>query len=359
MRYTISLAYLGVHTITGFEKGEAEMEKGKIFVRTGIFLPLIVFFTMFVVMSSFAQPARRITLNYVSFMPLSNFEFAQFRPLFIDRINEKAKGELIINVRGGPEVIPAYDLAGAAQKGTIDMTMIPTGFLENIVPGADATRLSELTPFEERKTGAYDYILEQYKKAGLYYLGRQQTQRERFFYLFTKKRCEKPQDFVGLKLTSSPSFHALYKGLGATVTHTAMPEYYSALEKGVVDGLGTSLFFWSGSRIYEVTKYAIDHPFYTPTPAVLLNLNSWNRLPKHLQNLLTESLLATLKSWPDIAAKKIEEDKEKGRKAGVEFIKLSPDVAKWFIKIAYEEAWKDEERKAPEVARRLRKLLTK
>jgi len=40
-------------------------------------------------------------------------------------------------------------------------------------------------------------------------------------------------------------------------------------------------------------------------------------------------------------------------------MKLSPDVAKWFIKIAYEEAWKDEERKAPEVARRLRKLLTK
>jgi len=285
------------------------MEKREILVIAVAGLILTVFSIAFCITGTSAQPARAITLNYVSFIPLTNFEFAQFKPVFIDRVNEKAKGELIINVRGGPEVIPAYDLAGAAQKGTIDMTMIPTGFLENMVPGADATRLSELTPFEEQKTGAYDFILEQYKKAGLYYLGRQQTQREAFFYLFTKKRCEKPQDFVGLKLTSSPSFHALYKGLGATVTHAAMPEYYSALEKGVVDGLGTSLFFWAGSRIYEVTKYAIDHPFYTPTPAVVLNLNSWNRLPKHLQDLMTESLLASLKAWPDIAARKTEEDR--------------------------------------------------
>jgi len=354
----ISLVYQCTYN-NGVLRKEVEMKKGKILITAGTVLLLTVVLITFSLTGSFAQPARPITLSYISFIPLTNFEFAQFKPLFIDRVNEKAKGELIINVRGGPEVIPAYDLAGAAQKGTIDMTMIPTGFLENMVPGADATRLSELTPFEEQEKGAHAYILEQYKKAGLYYLGRQQTQREGFFYLFTKKRCEKPQDFVGLKLTSSPSFHALYKGLGATVTHAAMPEYYSALEKGVVDGLGTSLFFWAGARIYEVTKYAIDHPFYTPTPAVVLNLNSWNRLPKHLQDLMTESLLASLKAWPDIAAKKIEEDKGRGRKAGVEFVKLSPDVAKWFIKIAYEEAWKDEERKAPEVARRLRTLLTK
>lgn len=335
------------------------MKKGKIWVSIGIVLLLTGGFTTFPVVSSFAKPAKPITLNYVSFMPLTNFEFTEFKRLFIDRVNEKAKGELIINVRGGPEVIPGYDLGVAVQKGTIDMTMIPTGFFETLVPGADATRLSELTPFEERETGAYDYILEQYKKAGLYYLGRQQYQHKRFFYLFLKKRCEKPEDFVGLKIGSSPSFHAFYRGIGGIVTRVAMPEYYSALERGVIDGFGTSLFFWAGAGIQEVTKYCIDHPFYTPTPAVAVNLNSWNRVPKHMQKLLTNSLLESLKAWPDVAAKKIEEDKEKGRKAGVEFYTLSPDVAKWYIKTAYDEAWKDEERKAPEVARRLRKLLTK
>lgn len=334
------------------------MRKTKLF-RIGFMVFISFIFITFLTVSCFAQAGKTITLNFISFMPLTNFEFAQFKPLFIDKVNEKAKGELVINVRGGPEVIPAYDLAVSAQKGMIDMTMIPTGFLENVVPGADATRLSELTPFEEKERGAHAFIQELYRKAGLHYLGRQQYQRERFFYLFLKKKVEKPKDFSGLKLTSSPSFHGLYRGLGATITHTAMPEYYSALEKGVVDGLGTSLFFWAGARIYEVTKFAIDHPFYTPTPAVILNLNAWNRLPKHLQDLLSDTLFESLRAWPDIASKKIEEDKRKGKNAGVEFYKLSPEFANWFLKVAYEEGWKDEERKAPEVARKLRSLLTK
>ena len=335
------------------------MKKEKFLVATATVLLLTLVFITFPAVNGFAKPAKPITLNYVSFIPVANFEFAEFRRVFIDKVNEKAKGELIINVRGGPEVIPAYDLGMAVQKGTIDMSMIPTGFFETMVPGADATRLSELTPFEERKNGAYDYILEQYKKAGLYYLGRQQHQHTPFFYLFLNKRCEKPEDFVGLKIGSSPSFHAFYRGLGGIVTRVAMPEYYSGLERGVIDGLGTSLFNWAGAGIQEVTKYCIDHPFYTPTPAVAVNLDSWNRLPKHLQNLMTESLLESLRAWPALAAKKIEEDKQKGRKAGVEFITLSPDVAKWYLKTAYDEAWKEEEKKAPEVARKLRELLTK
>src|SRR4030042_6787293 len=120
------------------------MKKGKILMTTGIVLLFTVALMTISVTGIFAQPARAIPLNYVSFIPVTNYEFARSKPLFIDRVNEKAKGELIINVRGGPEIIPAYDLAFAAQKGTIDMTMIPTGFLENLVPGAAITRLSEL-----------------------------------------------------------------------------------------------------------------------------------------------------------------------------------------------------------------------
>ena len=78
------------------------MKKGKILITAGTVLLLTVVLITFSLTGSFAQPARPITLSYISFIPLTNFEFAQFKPLFIDRVNEKAKGELIINVRGGP-----------------------------------------------------------------------------------------------------------------------------------------------------------------------------------------------------------------------------------------------------------------
>lgn len=47
---------------------------------------------------------------------------------FIDKVNERAKGELAIKVRGGPEVIGSLDLGLALHKGTIQMFAIPTEF---------------------------------------------------------------------------------------------------------------------------------------------------------------------------------------------------------------------------------------
>ncbi|MFX0198294.1 MAG: TRAP transporter substrate-binding protein DctP [Candidatus Hodarchaeota archaeon] len=335
------------------------MKKGKLLVAIGVVLLLTVGFTTFPVVNGFAKPAKPITLNFVSFIALSNVEFTEFKRLFIDRVNEKGKGELTINVRGGPETIAAFDLGVAVQKGTVDMAIIPTAFFESLVPGADATRLSRLTEEEERKAGAHDFIQGMYEKGGMYYLGRQQPTHQDYFYMFLNKRVEKPEDFVGLKLGGSTAFHAHFKGLGATPITLPMPEYYPAMERGVVDGISTSLHMWAGYGGHEVTKYMIDHPFYKNTVSVVANLKTWNQLPKHLQKLMIECMLEEQKEWPDLSAKAWKKEKQKMRDGGVEIITFPPDVAKWFVETALEEAWKDEEERFGEVIPKLKKLLTK
>ena len=45
--------------------------------------------------------------------------------------------------------------------------------------------------------------------------------------------------------------------------------------------------------------------------------------------------------------------------AGVEFYKLSPDDAQWFIKTAYDAAWEYQQKRFPKVTPMLKKLLTK
>ena len=335
------------------------MKKGKFLLATATVLLLTAVFVTFPAVNGFAKPAKPITLNFVSFIALSNFEFTEFKRQFIDRVNEKGKGELNINVRGGPETVAAFDLGVAVQKGTVDMACIPTAFFESLVPGADATRLSRLTEEEEQKGGANDFIQEMYEKGGMYYLGRQQPADQDFFYMFLNKRVEKPEDFVGLKLGGSTAFLAHFKGLGATPITLPMPEYYPAMERGVVDGITTSLHMWAGYGGHEVTKYMIDHPFYKNTVAVIVNLKAWNGLPRHLQELMIECMREAQEVWPAWAAKAWKKEKQKMRDGGVELITFSPDVARWFVETAFEEAWKDEEKRFGEVIPKLKKLITK
>jgi TRAP-type C4-dicarboxylate transport system substrate-binding protein len=71
---------------------------------------------------------------------------------------------------------------------------------------------------------------------------------------------KKLEDFKGLRMRApeTPEFIALYKSYGAIPVPMAWAEVYSALQQGVVDGVGAD---WAGlltSKLHEVTKYAIE-----------------------------------------------------------------------------------------------------
>ena len=121
------------------------------------FGPIVVFMLtvmliMMPVIGGLAKAAEPITLSFVSFVPLANkVEFQYIKSRFIDRVNEQAKGELFIKVRGGPESIPPFNLGVSVQKGVIDMATIPTAFFDTLVPGANETCMSDYTAWEERE----------------------------------------------------------------------------------------------------------------------------------------------------------------------------------------------------------------
>jgi TRAP-type C4-dicarboxylate transport system substrate-binding protein len=308
-----------------------------------------------------AAAGKPIELNWVSFTAKSTVTVINIQRDFIDRVNKSANGELIIKYRGGPETIAAFDQGRAVKKGSVDISAVPIGFYEAIVPGVGGAMLTQLTPEEERKPGgAYDYMVEIHKKGGLFYLGRGTPSRENFFYLNLNKMVEKPQDFVGLKLGTATVARAAVKGWGATVVSLAMPEYYTSMERGLVDGVASAgLSAWVGQGCQAVTKYLVDHPYYQSTVAMIMNLNSWDRLPPHLQKVMMDSMIQAEKDLLDWYGKDIVQLKQKMVDGGVKIYKFSPDMAKWFLETAYNSAWQYQEERFPEVTRRLQQLMTK
>src|SRR6187401_2841051 len=75
--------------------------------------------------------------------------------MFVDRVNERAKGRLKLNYVGGPEAIPAFQLIDAVRGGVVDVASGVGSYFSATVPEGDAMKLSQITPAEERANGTY------------------------------------------------------------------------------------------------------------------------------------------------------------------------------------------------------------
>jgi TRAP-type C4-dicarboxylate transport system substrate-binding protein len=279
--------------------------------------------------------AERITLNWASMLPKTSTETVAYQKVFIEKINEKAKGQLVINYRGGPDVIGQFDLGAAVQKGIIDIATVSVGFYEALVPGNGAAMLSELTPQEERKPGGA-------------------------FFCYTRKKVTSQKDFQGFRIGCSTGSRAAVEGWGATVTNVKIADYYNAMERGLVDAVcGVPLDVWVSLGAHEVTKYVIDHPYYVSTAVAIMNLNNWKKLPKNLQDLLTETMVEYEKEKEVQEQKTRDEARQKMINTKIEFYKLAPAVADWYVSTAYKAAWDYQQNRFPEVTPKLRELLIK
>ena len=90
--------------------------------------------------------------------------------------------------------------------------------------------------------------------------------------LMTNKVVRTPDDLKGLKLrTPSRDQAAIIKGLGATPVGMPMPQTYSAIEKGVVDGALVGISTVNSFKLAEVVKnFVVDLPMgYSPQMMVM------------------------------------------------------------------------------------------
>jgi TRAP-type C4-dicarboxylate transport system substrate-binding protein len=288
--------------------------------------------------------AKEIVLKWSAFLPKSHPESKSLQARFFDKVNERAKGELSIKWAGGPEVFSPRDLGIATSKGIVDISLCTVPFYQEVVPGVGAAKLIKLSPMQERDMGIYDYMNEHHKKHGMFYIGRPNPTKATFFYLYLNKKVTKPEDFKGLRIGAAGSGRPMAQGLGASVVILKLSEYYTAMERNLVDGINcVPLQAWVAWGCHEVTKYVIDHPYYQSTGMVIANLKSWNKMSKKLQDLVMNTMIEYEKMQYPLEIKITAGARQKMVDKGVEFYKLSPEVAKWYLDTTYDASWKYEE----------------
>jgi TRAP-type C4-dicarboxylate transport system substrate-binding protein len=324
----------------------------------------VLFFTALLTLAVFSMgsgpvKAETVTLKAVTGWPKTASEYKAFS-IFTDLVEQmvakKAPGELKIQYIGGPEAVKSQDQAQACQRGMVDMIFTTNAYYLSVLPDVDALKLSVFTPAEERARGAWAYMNQLHEKIGLYYLARLGLGTQ--FHLYLEKPI-KTADLKGLNIRVSPMYLQMVKGLSGNPIVIPPTEVYSALERNVVDG-----YCWPSVGIRDwgwdkQTKYIVDPGFYQVPNPLLMNLNTWSKLSKKLQDLLrvaaAEAEKKVVADFDDLAKK----ERPILLKEGIQVITLPPAESEKYLKVAYDEGWKDVLEKCPATGPKLKELLTK
>ena len=294
-----------------------------------------------------AAEKAEITLTVVSGWPL-HFQGNTKLKEFVKRVNEKGKGRVFIDLKGGPEIAPLLESAGLVRDGVFDMAFTTPGYYAGLCPEAVPGYFAPSDPVLLRKIGYNDIIDEVHRKRmGCAFLG--QLWRGEKFVILSKKKITSA-DFSGLKLHTAALYTPAFKYLGAATVSLSTAEFYSALERKVVDAvpmpMGTVPL---DAKLYEVSKYILHPPIpITTTNSFLINAKRWDGLPSDVKKLIMGTIIDMEPEVYDFFSKVMYTAEAELVKKGMEITELPPAEAKKFLYAFGDYTWDIFCKKMPE-----------
>ncbi|WP_299030623.1 TRAP transporter substrate-binding protein DctP [uncultured Sulfitobacter sp.] len=260
----------------------------------------------------------------------------------VDDINERGKGIVQIDVRGGPEAIGMFQQPAAVRDGVVDMVHTPGSFYGANVPEIDAMVASRVTPMEARANGGAALMDQAHQdRFGVKHMMWIDGGVKFHIYMNSEPKFDENGvlDLTGVKLRDNPIYHAFFEAMNATTSSMPSTEVYAALEKGVVDAAAWTEIGIPQLKWNEFLKYRVDPTFYSTDIGVIFNLDAWNDLSPESQALLQEVMIEwEEKSYNDRRAE-VEADAKVLADGGMTFVSHSEEAGAAYQTMADDAAW--------------------
>jgi len=256
--------------------------KKNIFLRLVGLAVVALFIGSLLPVSSMAAP---IKLNYANFPPAPTFPCVQMER-WKKEVEKRTGGKVAIKTFPGSTLLGAKNMmdgviAGQADIGCLCMayqpgrfivtnaTSLPVGF-----PNATVASLSLWDLYNKHKPKAFAKV----KVLTMFTCAPAN--------IMSKKPVRNLGDLKGMDLRASGGAAQILKAWGANqvgMPQSATPE---ALQKGVVQGLFSSVETLMDFKYAEITKFVtiVNGPIYPF--AVVMNMDKWNSLPKDVQAVM-------------------------------------------------------------------------
>ncbi|WP_339628654.1 TRAP transporter substrate-binding protein [uncultured Maribacter sp.] len=249
---------------------------------------------------------------------------------------ERSGGKLKLEIYPSQQLGTERECLELLQIGSLDMTKVSVGVLENFAPKMKVLGFPFLFRDRQHSFDVLDgpigkMLLNDGEKYWLKGLGYYDAGSRSFYTM--NKPIEKPSDLEGEKIRVMESVTAvnMVKALGGSPTPISWGELYTSLQQGVVDGAENNPPSFYLSRHYEVCKYyTLDE--HTVLPDVLLiGTYVWDKLNEQEQNWLNESVEESVKYQRILWAEAEEEALREVQKAGVKIFR--PDKSLFAEKV--------------------------
>ena len=274
--------------------------------------------------------AEPIQLNYANFPPAPTFPCVQMER-WKEEVEKRTNGKVAIKTFPGGTLLDAKGMmdgviAGTADIGNLCMAYQPGRF---IVTNATGLPLG----FPDAKVASLvlwdlwnKYQPEEFAKVKVLAMFASAPAN-----IYAKVPVKNLEDLKGLQLRASGGVAEVLKALGATPVGMPQSETPEALQKGVVKGAVSSLETLKDFKYAEMCRYVtiFNGPIYPF--AVVMNLDSWKKLPPDVQKVMDELRVEQSEWTGKYMDDHVDESMEWSKKNyNIEVTKLGPDeMAKW------------------------------
>lgn len=269
------------------------------------FVLLIGFFCLSLLgtQSSFAGKRKKIVLRVAAAHPYAASAWVKsLKDYFVSELERRVLAEtddyeIVCKEYYGGSIAKPAEVLEATETGITDIGIICSVFeLAKMVPhnftywlpmtSSDQTKLLRAYQKMNKKLPVFqDVLMKNYNQRqlgdGLLMMSS--------FQLITSFPVTKLEDLKGKKLGHGGPLLPWLEALGATPVQSNFTEVYTSLELGVYDGYSMPANSIMTYKIYEVAPYYTVVDFGAEINGYLnINMNTWNKLPKKVQQILDE-----------------------------------------------------------------------
>lgn len=314
----------------------------------------------FIAASLVATPALAdvVKIDAVTLAPKPVYINKPFK-MFVDEVNTKFAGEVEINWRGGPEIMPPFKQAEGVRNGAVDMTYTSPSYYQGLVPTSGTMNLSYKTYAEIAATNYHERMTELHAEKDLIFLGEiPATQLN--FVIYMADEVSGLEDLKGKRIRVFPTLLPIVKALGAEPIVMGMGDIFTAMERGTIDGYMQGPLA-QAKQFEGLVKTVIFPGVYRAGFPVLINKDTWGKMSTDLQQRLTTFLRWDFAYRVDyLWGQDIADNIELMKGAGFNILELPADEAASYEQMAMDAAWAVTAANAgDEVAAELRGMLDK
>ncbi len=279
--------------------------------------------------------AEKVVLRYANFPPASTFPCIQMER-WKKVVEEKSGGKVEIKTFPGSTLLGAKNMMSGVIDGVADIGCIVFAYQPGRFPLLAGVDLPIGFP---NATVANAVLFDLYSK-----YHPKSLSKVKVLALFTappadimsKKPIRSLSDLKGYSLRCTGAGVQPLKLLGANPVAMPQSETPSALQKGIVDGVFSSLDILKDFRFAEYCRYATVCHMQTTSFAVIMNMDAWNRLPEDVKQVF-DSVAREHSIWTgQYIDKHVKESVEWSReKYNLQLIELSEkEYRAWHQKVA-------------------------